>query len=146
MESIFFLPPSILSFISDAGIGVNRKPTRALHRYETHGFQTHFRLYCFLRCEQNHPGSECAAPLSVFAARAEEVKRGLAEKYGSSSAQANVTAIVVTSDERDKKWWQSVADQGWYFVDYDKEETVKALGRWCVLRSLLYRLVLRVLD
>ncbi|KIO19390.1 hypothetical protein M407DRAFT_223117 [Tulasnella calospora MUT 4182] len=81
-------------------------------------------------CEENHPGSECAAPLSVFAARIEEVKRGLTEKYGPGSAQSNVTAVVVTSDERDKKWWQTVADQGWHFVDYDKEDTVKTFGRW----------------
>lgn len=93
-------------------------------------------LLC-LRCEENHPGSECAAPLSVFAARIEEVKRGLTEKYGPGSSQSNVTAVVVTSDERDKKWWQTVADQGWHFVDYDKEDTVKTFGRWCVLLELL---------
>lgn len=111
------------------------------------GFQFSFAaLLFFYRCEENHPGTECAAPLSVFAARAEEVKVGLAKKYGFGSAQANVTAIVVTSDERDKKWWQSVADQGWYFVDYDKEETVKTLGRWYVLRGLSYCLALGVLN
>ncbi|KAG8924926.1 hypothetical protein FRC01_010892, partial [Tulasnella sp. 417] len=80
-------------------------------------------------CEENRPGTECTAPLSVFAAGVEEVKRGLAEMSGPDSAQANVTAVPVTSDERDKKWWQTVADQGWHFVDYDKEDTVKTLGR-----------------
>ncbi|KAG9008426.1 hypothetical protein FRB90_008890 [Tulasnella sp. 427] len=81
-------------------------------------------------CEDNHKNVECAAPLSVFATRITQVQRGLTSKFGADSPQANVTKVVVTSDERDEKWWNEVEGRGWLRVDYEKEGTVRTLGRW----------------
>lgn len=91
------LPRSISRCISDVMDGVTRKITlrsTATKRWVRVSFAT----LLFFRCEQNHPGTECAVQLVIFAARVDEVKHGL--------AQANVTAAVVMRDERDNMWCQ----------------------------------------
>lgn len=40
----------------------------------------------------------------------------------------DVEHVIMTSDERDEKWWDEVAELGWYIVNHS--ETVKHYGRW----------------
>jgi len=36
----------------------------------------------------------------------------------------------MTSDEKDKSWWEQVAKQGWYIIDHSG--TVEHYGAWYV--------------
>ncbi|KAJ7648342.1 hypothetical protein DFH06DRAFT_1095762 [Mycena polygramma] len=69
------------------------------------------------------PVDECFAPLSAFARRVEEVKAELLQTKGIA-----VQHVVMTSDEKDRAWWNVVAQYGWVGVDHST--TVEKHGMW----------------
>ncbi|KAJ7676518.1 hypothetical protein DFH06DRAFT_1466020 [Mycena polygramma] len=69
------------------------------------------------------PIDECFAPLSAFARRVEEVKAELLQ-----SKNITVQRVIITSDERDRAWWQAAAGYGWVGVDHNR--TAEAHGAW----------------
>ncbi|RDX51420.1 hypothetical protein OH76DRAFT_1417184 [Lentinus brumalis] len=71
------------------------------------------------------PTSECFAPLSVFARRVREIQDELRERHG-----IYVHHVLMTSDEKDPLWWESVRERGWIRVDHDKLGTAKEHGNW----------------
>ena len=44
-----------------------------------------------------------------------------------------VTKVIMTGNEQDPRWWNSVYELGWLKVDHDKERTVELYGKWCVI-------------
>jgi len=66
---------------------------------------------------------ECFAPISVIARRVEEVKKELLERKG-----LVVDHVIMTSDERDPKWWEEVTGQGWFGLDHSQTEEL--YGPW----------------
>ncbi|KAG8906219.1 hypothetical protein FRB99_007365 [Tulasnella sp. 403] len=60
----------------------------------------------------------CYAPLSVYANRVREVREELQERYGVESPLATPQFVIVTSDEKDPKWWNEVAKMGWLAIDH----------------------------
>jgi hypothetical protein len=71
------------------------------------------------------PVADCFAPISVIKRRVEEVKRELLERKGMV-----VNHVIMTSDERNATWWETVTAEGWYAIDHSK--TVELYGSWCV--------------
>lgn len=67
--------------------------------------------------------NDCFAPLPVIARRVEEVKKELLDRKG-----IVVNRVIMTSDERNKDWWDGVRALGYYAVDHS--ETVEKYGRW----------------
>ncbi|KAG6890004.1 hypothetical protein C0995_012964 [Termitomyces sp. Mi166 len=65
----------------------------------------------------------CYASLDVIARRVDEVKIELLQRKGIS-----VEHVIMTSDERDKAWWEEVKGKGWYGVDHS--QTADLLGPW----------------
>lgn len=51
-----------------------------------------------------------------------------------------VTVVLVTSDERDPKWWGQVAALGpeWGWIDHAAEKTVEKHSKWCLYLFWLY--------
>ncbi|KAF4623811.1 hypothetical protein D9613_002247 [Agrocybe pediades] len=66
---------------------------------------------------------DCFAPISVIARRVEEVKKELLERKG-----LTVDYVIMTSDERDPKWWEEVTAQGWFGLDHSQTEEI--YGPW----------------
>ena len=71
---------------------------------------------------------QCFPPLSAFAQRVFEVQSELRDKHS-----MEVTNVIMTGNEQDPAWWDSVFELGWLKVDHDKERTVELYGKWCVL-------------
>ncbi|KAG2128627.1 uncharacterized protein EDB93DRAFT_1256626 [Suillus bovinus] len=71
------------------------------------------------------PVDQCFAPLSVIARRVSEVQEELRTHKG-----IDVTHVIMTSDERDPKWWSEVRALGWTWVDYRAERTEEIYGKW----------------
>lgn len=44
-----------------------------------------------------------------------------------------VTKVIMTGNEQDTTWWDSVDELGWLRVDHDKERTTELYGKWCAL-------------
>lgn len=76
-------------------------------------------------CEPTVPIDECFPPLSAYARRVEEVRTELRLKKG-----INVDLVIMTSDERDPAWWESVRELGWKRIDHGKMGTVKTFNLW----------------
>lgn len=70
------------------------------------------------------PKEDCFPSMAVIDRRVQEIKDELAQKYPGMDVQH----VVMTSDERDERWWDQVAELGWYMVDHS--ETVQNYGRW----------------
>ncbi|KAJ7729241.1 hypothetical protein DFH07DRAFT_850334 [Mycena maculata] len=66
---------------------------------------------------------ECFAPLEVINRRVQEVKAELFQRKA-----IMVHHIIITSDEKDKKWWAQVARYGW--VSPDHRQTEERYGIW----------------
>ncbi|KAJ6615644.1 hypothetical protein B0H10DRAFT_1915811 [Mycena sp. CBHHK59/15] len=69
------------------------------------------------------PLEECFTPLSAIAQGVEEVKAELLATKG-----ITVDAVIVTSDEKNRTWWDAVARQGWLRPDHSR--TVERHGLW----------------
>ncbi len=63
--------------------------------------------------------------MEVYSSRVEDVQQELLERKGIS-----VTHVIMTSDEQDERWWDSVKGMGWLRIDHVKENTVAVLGEW----------------
>lgn len=70
---------------------------------------------------------DCYTPLSTFAERVDDVREELRKKRG-----LEVKHVVVTSDERDKSWWDSVRELGWEWIDHDAMRTSEVYDSWWV--------------
>ncbi|KIO33664.1 hypothetical protein M407DRAFT_65342 [Tulasnella calospora MUT 4182] len=73
---------------------------------------------------------DCAAPLSAYVRRVKQVQDELAIIHGPDSPLAKVQNVVVTSDERDPKWWTEVHNLGWLGTNKFDEEIGTKYGRW----------------
>lgn len=73
------------------------------------------------------PVHECFAPLSAYERRVQEVKDELRERRG-----IVVQHVIMTADEQDEGWWESVREMGWLQVDYAREKTEEIYGKWSV--------------
>ncbi|KAJ7821380.1 hypothetical protein B0H14DRAFT_3471566 [Mycena olivaceomarginata] len=67
--------------------------------------------------------AECFAPLSAIARRVEEVREELQRVKGISIAH-----VILTSDEKDRTWWEAAAAYGWHRVDHST--TATTYGDW----------------
>jgi hypothetical protein len=67
--------------------------------------------------------AECFAPLSSIARRVEEVREELQRVKGISIAH-----VILTSDEKDRTWWEAAAAYGWHRVDHSA--TAATYGDW----------------
>ncbi|TFK21604.1 hypothetical protein FA15DRAFT_597574 [Coprinopsis marcescibilis] len=83
----------------------------------------HIRHGDFKNVCRDIPLSDCFAPLSAVSRRVEEVKKELLDKKG-----IYVEHVIMTSDEKDPKWWEEVKERGWYTVDHS--QTVEQHGSW----------------
>lgn len=73
--------------------------------------------------EYNVPLDSCYPPISAFVKQVEAVKQELLDKTGMV-----VDNVIMTSDEKDPKWWEEVAALGWRHVDHS--ETGEQYGVW----------------
>ncbi|KAG8987180.1 hypothetical protein FRB90_003552, partial [Tulasnella sp. 427] len=73
---------------------------------------------------------DCAAPLSTYARRIKQVQDELAQLHGPDSPLSDLQNVVVTSDDRDPKWWKEVHELGWLGTDEFDEEIGAKYGRW----------------
>ncbi|TFY60346.1 hypothetical protein EVJ58_g5205 [Rhodofomes roseus] len=76
----------------------------------------------YLRRTLNVPdGQEIPPYITIHARRGDfaDCKRGI-----------EVTRVIMTGNERDPNWWNSVYELGWLQVDHDKERTVELYGKW----------------
>jgi len=71
------------------------------------------------------PLKDCFATMHDYEVRVNELKAGLKAKHN-----IDVTKVLMTSDERDKSWWDEVRAKGWSWVDHDVEQTEKNYGKW----------------
>ncbi|KZP08687.1 hypothetical protein FIBSPDRAFT_964588 [Athelia psychrophila] len=76
------------------------------------------------------PLEDCFAPLDAFAVRVREIQVEL-EALPELAGQGPVK-VVVTSDERDPKWWLQVRELGWLTIDHSPtgEDTEAKYGIW----------------
>lgn len=72
------------------------------------------------------PVDECAAPISAFVRRVDEVKKEILMSKG-----IDIKHVIMTSDEKDEKWWSDIAALGWYRID--SSDIVETKGKWCVV-------------
>ncbi|KAJ7665222.1 hypothetical protein DFH06DRAFT_1323617 [Mycena polygramma] len=68
---------------------------------------------------------ECFPPLDVMTRRIEEVKAEIWRRKG-----IVVEYVIITSDERDKAWWNQVAEFGWKTPDHARLNTQEQYGIW----------------
>lgn len=79
-----------------------------------------FNTYC-----RPGEGMECFASLDSFSNAVDEVRAELRETKGIIAEH-----VLVTSDEKDEAWWESVRSMGWTWVDHQKLRTVERFGLW----------------
>ncbi|KAJ6570587.1 hypothetical protein DFH09DRAFT_1464401 [Mycena vulgaris] len=65
----------------------------------------------------------CFAPLSAFARRVKEVQAELLQRTGTVAER-----VIITSDEEDEVWWESVYELGWFRPNH--AETIALHGSW----------------
>lgn len=80
-----------------------------------------FKTYC------DAGSADCFASIEIYRSAVEEVKAELRETKG-----VEVEHVLVTSDETDVAWWQTVREAGWTWVDHEELKTVARFGLWCV--------------
>lgn len=68
---------------------------------------------------------ECFASLSVIARRVNEVKAEVLQRKGITANH-----VIITSDEKDRAWWDQVAALGWGTPDHAKLQTEERYGIW----------------
>ncbi|KAG9086266.1 hypothetical protein FRC07_013137, partial [Ceratobasidium sp. 392] len=79
-------------------------------------------------CYAEKDPEKCFAPIKAYERRVNEIKQSLLTR----SNGTNVTKVLVTSDERNPKWWDQVAALGpeWGWIDHESEQTVQKHGKW----------------
>lgn len=79
-------------------------------------------------CTPGTPLSECLPPISAYARRVKQVQDEVLLRKGIIIPDDRV---IVTSDERDRTWWEREVNQrGWKWFDHEAEGTVEKLGKW----------------
>ncbi|KZT51338.1 hypothetical protein CALCODRAFT_443220 [Calocera cornea HHB12733] len=71
--------------------------------------------------------SNCLPSIEQFQQRVEEVRHEIFRKDG-----LYVEHVLVMSDETDPAWWQEVRDNGWGWIDHERERTAEKYGAWYV--------------
>ncbi|KAJ7109973.1 hypothetical protein C8R44DRAFT_842428 [Mycena epipterygia] len=66
-------------------------------------------------CTPDMPVDQCFAPLSAFARRVREVQAEVLQRKG-----IEVKHVIVTGDEKDSAWWDSVRELGWRRPDHSQ--------------------------
>ena len=70
-------------------------------------------------------------PLAAYERRVNQVHEELIKLFGADSPQAAASLnVIVSSDEEDPAWWESVKATGWLYIDHDKEKTAERYGAW----------------
>ncbi|KAF8590438.1 hypothetical protein K439DRAFT_1403466 [Ramaria rubella] len=90
----------------------------------------HIRHTDFGSICNNKPWKNCFAPLSVFAARVAEIREILEIDHG-----IIVDKVLVTSDEKNQTWWDSVRELGWKSLEHNT--TIEMYGTWQVYPIIL---------
>ena len=82
-------------------------------------------------CPQGADRDQCFAPVKRYQQSVQEVKKALQSR----ADELVVTAVLVTSDESDPKWWDQVAALGpeWGWIDHTAERTAENYSKWYVL-------------
>ncbi|KAF9486450.1 hypothetical protein BDN70DRAFT_902572 [Pholiota conissans] len=83
----------------------------------------HVRHGDFLDWCGQTPMDSCFASVSVIARRVEEVQQEILERK-----RIYVQHVIMTSDEKNATWWNSVAERGWFRID--SNDTVQHYGAW----------------
>jgi hypothetical protein len=106
-----------------------RHLTRSAQFISVHVRRTDFEGGCY-----GVTKDECFAPLSAYERRVREVR----ERLRNRTNGANVKTVIVTSDERDPKWWSQVSTLGseWGWIDHAAEQTAEKYGKWYVSKLL----------
>ncbi|KAJ7693092.1 hypothetical protein B0H17DRAFT_1060748 [Mycena rosella] len=86
-----------------------------------HARRGDFQIWCNIRYYT--PVDQCFAPLAAFIRRVEEVRAAILAR-----TDVSVERVIVTSDEQDPGWWDSVAALGWLRPDHSA--TVDMHGPW----------------
>ncbi|KAG8699792.1 hypothetical protein FRC09_006377 [Ceratobasidium sp. 395] len=96
----------------------------AMDFISVHVRRTDFEGGCYTEKDRE----KCFAPVKAYERRVNEIKQGLLAQPN----EVNVTKVLVTSDERDPKWWDQVAALGpeWGWIDHDSEQTVQKHSKW----------------
>ncbi|KAJ7610356.1 hypothetical protein FB45DRAFT_942359 [Roridomyces roridus] len=93
----------------------------AVHDPTPHFISIHARRDDFQGWCGDFTREECFAPLDVIARRVEEVRTEVWQRKGFMPYH-----VIITSDEKDKKWWDQVAEYGWKSPDH--RDTVELYG------------------
>lgn len=64
-------------------------------------------------------------PLSTWDTAVRDVKQSLLERRG-----LHVEHIIVTSDERNQKWWDEAAALGWLKMEREIVPEARHYGKW----------------
>ena len=102
----------------------SRPRARVLQYISVHIRHGDFRNLCGAAANVD----ECFAPLSAFDRRVRELQDELEARTG-----VRPERVVMTGDEKDEKWWEDVAERGWYRLDYalgNGEKGEKGYGNW----------------
>ncbi|QRV86512.1 O-FucT domain protein [Ceratobasidium sp. AG-Ba] len=83
-----------------------------------------FKAACFTEKDPD----KCFAPVKAYERRVNEIKQSLRSRPNG----IDVTKLIVTSDEKDPKWWDQIAALGpeWGWIDHKAERTAEKHGQW----------------
>ncbi|KAJ7138652.1 hypothetical protein C8R46DRAFT_1361718 [Mycena filopes] len=79
-----------------------------------------FTIWCNI---DGIPLSRCFAPISKYAERVAEIRAEILKDTG-----VDIDRVIVTSDEVDSRWWDSVRALGWLRPDHSR--TIELHGPW----------------
>ncbi|KAG9047253.1 hypothetical protein FS837_002726 [Tulasnella sp. UAMH 9824] len=83
-------------------------------------------------CQNAQDLTLCYAPLTEYARHVRDVAAELGRINGLDSRLANVTEVVVTSDESDPEWWKEVEKMGWRHLKSYENEITRRYGKQSV--------------
>ncbi|KAJ3344313.1 hypothetical protein HDU93_000103 [Gonapodya sp. JEL0774] len=81
-----------------------------------------------MACSKDITLDQCFASLKSFRHRVQDLQKALLSR----PEKINVTEVIVTSDERDPRWWEQVAElgPGWRWINHTVERTEERYGKW----------------
>ncbi|KIO28199.1 hypothetical protein M407DRAFT_72081, partial [Tulasnella calospora MUT 4182] len=80
-------------------------------------------------CQNSQDLASCYAPLTEYARHVRDVAAELGRTHGLDSPLANVTEVVITSDESDPEWWKEVEKMGWHHMKSYESEIAQRYGK-----------------
>jgi hypothetical protein len=94
------------------------RPMKYIAVHVRHG---DFTIWCNI---DGIPLSKCFPPISKYAEHVAEVRADILRNTG-----VDIDRVIVTSDEGDPRWWESVRALGWLRADHSR--TLELHGPWC---------------